>query len=98
SHLTPSARIGSIASLNVALSLVQPAYPIMTLFRETPSLVRPTAMSPHSSGVAIMTWVWRNRNFLVGTSYSSPTLQLTGRLVLKRPRHNKRSSRIFGVG
>ena len=45
----------------------------MTLFRENPSLVRPTKIWPHSSGTATMIPVSRSKNSSVGPSYISPS-------------------------
>ena len=63
--------------------MVQPPYPIMTLFIEKPSLVRPTAICPQISGTAIITCVCRITHFSAPQSYMTPALQLIGRLGLE---------------
>src|SRR5215472_15959131 len=96
SHLTPSASSGTVASFIVALSIVQPSYPVITLLSENPSFVRPINKYPHFSESAIMTPVCRIRQALVGASYMIPKLYVTDLFNLGNfPVRRKRKSRIL---
>ena len=57
----PSARSG-IASEKVNRSWVQPSYPVITLLRLGPSLLRPIQKFPQASGTAIINPVWRTNH------------------------------------